>query len=302
MDLKRLRTFVTVADCGTVSAAAHLLRITQPALSRQIKDLQAEFGVPLFDQVGRGLRLTAEGAELVETSRALLGQADALLEHARSLSRGDVGELKVGATAHTIAHVFPSFLRDFNARYPRVHVSTVEAGGIDQWELLRRGALHAAIAVLDGVGDEFLVHASLPVSFLVAFDPRRTVLPRDKVEIQDLAGLPLLLLKPGFGTRKMFDAACRLERMTPSIFLESTSPATLLALVRERHGAAIVPATAQLARRGLQLRRLHLHGRPLTVEVGVVWQRDRRLPRYAEDFSATLAAHLRAAMSRTMPD
>ena len=56
MDLKRLRTFVMVAEQGTVSSASERLRITQPALSRQLQDLQAEFGVQLFDQVGRRLR------------------------------------------------------------------------------------------------------------------------------------------------------------------------------------------------------------------------------------------------------
>src|SRR5215472_476490 len=101
MDLKRLRTFVTVAEQGTVSSASERLRITQPALSRQLQDLQAEFGVQLFDQVGRRLRLTTEGAELLPTCRTLLRQADDVLEHARSLADGESGELRVGATAHT---------------------------------------------------------------------------------------------------------------------------------------------------------------------------------------------------------
>jgi DNA-binding transcriptional LysR family regulator len=76
MDLKRLRTFVTVADRGTVSGAAQALRITQPALSRQLQDLREEFGVPLFEQVGRRLQLTTEGADLLPTCRSLLTQAD----------------------------------------------------------------------------------------------------------------------------------------------------------------------------------------------------------------------------------
>jgi LysR family transcriptional regulator, cyn operon transcriptional activator len=100
MDLKRLRTFVTVAERGTVSGAAETLRVTQPVLSRQLQYLQAEFGLPLFDQVGRRLRLTTEGAELLKHSRALLGQVDALMEHARSLSEGDSGEFRVGADPH----------------------------------------------------------------------------------------------------------------------------------------------------------------------------------------------------------
>src|SRR6516225_2592160 len=80
MDLRRLRTFVVVAEQGTVSSAATTLRITQPALSRQLQDLQAEFGVRLFDHVGRRLRLTAEGAELVPTCRGRLlgGKADGI--------------------------------------------------------------------------------------------------------------------------------------------------------------------------------------------------------------------------------
>ena len=65
MDLRRLRTFVAVAELGTVSKAALRLRITQPALSRQIMDLQQELGLRLFDRVGRGLVLTAEGEQFL---------------------------------------------------------------------------------------------------------------------------------------------------------------------------------------------------------------------------------------------
>src|SRR5215831_7173287 len=137
MDLKRLRTFVVVAEQGTVSGAAKTLRITQPALSRQLQDLQAEFGVRLFDHVGRRLRLTAEGAELVPTCRNLLSQADHVLEHARSLAHGDSGELNVGAPPHLIASVFPGFLRQFAAKYPRVRVKIINAAG----RTTRRGRL-----------------------------------------------------------------------------------------------------------------------------------------------------------------
>src|SRR3974377_781950 len=140
MDLRRLRTFVVVTEQGTVSSAAKTLRITQPALSRQLQDLQAEFGVGLFIRVGRRLRLCAEGAELVTTCRNLLRQADNVLEHARSLAQGDSGELNVGATPHMIASVFPGFLRQFAAKYPHVRVKTVEAGSVDQLELMGGGA------------------------------------------------------------------------------------------------------------------------------------------------------------------
>src|SRR5439155_18390169 len=73
VDLRRLRTFVAVAELGTVSRAALRLRITQPALSRQIGDLEREFGVKLFDRVGRRLMLTSVGEQVLDDCRGVLG-------------------------------------------------------------------------------------------------------------------------------------------------------------------------------------------------------------------------------------
>ena len=98
MDLKRLRTFVTVAEQGTVSNAAVRLRITQPALSRQLQELQQELGLRLFERVGRRLVLTSEGEQLLEDCRNLLGYASSLGERVQLLRHGDIGVLKVAAS------------------------------------------------------------------------------------------------------------------------------------------------------------------------------------------------------------
>ena len=95
MDLRRLRTFVTVAELGTVSRAAVHLRIGQPALSRQISDLQQELGLRLFDRVGRLLVLTAQGEQLLVDCRRVLTDLAAVRERADVLRRGDRGVLKI---------------------------------------------------------------------------------------------------------------------------------------------------------------------------------------------------------------
>src|SRR5437773_1625922 len=105
MDLRRLKTFVAVAELGTVSKAALHLRIGQPALSRQISDLQRELGLRLFDRVGRGLVLTAEGEQFLGDCRAVLGHVDVLGERVEVLRRGDRGVLKVAAPPQTIESV-----------------------------------------------------------------------------------------------------------------------------------------------------------------------------------------------------
>jgi DNA-binding MarR family transcriptional regulator len=105
MNLKHVRTFVAVAETGTVSAAAESLRITQPALSRQIQSLQLEVGLRLFDQVNRRLVLTSNGEEFLRHCRALVAHADATLASAQSLGRGKTGVLRVGAAPQTIAAI-----------------------------------------------------------------------------------------------------------------------------------------------------------------------------------------------------
>src|SRR3954454_14018185 len=118
MDLKHLRTFVTVAEQGTVSKAAIRLRIAQPALSRQIIDFEAELGIHLFDRVGRRLRLSSEGEQFLENCRHVLGQVNLLTDRAQELRRGDSGELKVAASPQMIDNVFAQFLHRYAKHYP----------------------------------------------------------------------------------------------------------------------------------------------------------------------------------------
>ena len=98
MDLRHVRTFVTVAEQGSVSKAALRLHITQPALSRQIKDFQRELGLKLFDRVGRGLVLTSEGESIARRVSRIVDNAETIGERAKTLQRGDTGTLKVAAS------------------------------------------------------------------------------------------------------------------------------------------------------------------------------------------------------------
>src|ERR1043165_7149487 len=132
MDLKRLRTFVTVAELGTVLKAAVRLHIGQPALSRQLGDLQQELGLRLFDRVGRGLVLTAEGEQFLADCRRAFAHIDALRERAEVLRRGDRGVLKVVAPPHTIESILVVFLPRYAERFPNVQVKLTEALGREQ--------------------------------------------------------------------------------------------------------------------------------------------------------------------------
>src|SRR5215467_2113838 len=113
MNLRQALTFVTVAELGTVSKAALRLRTAQPALSRQIIDLEQELGLRLFDRIGRRLLLTGEGAQLIAGCRVLLNCASAVKEQAQLLRRGDTGVLKVAGSPQHIESVLSGFLHHY---------------------------------------------------------------------------------------------------------------------------------------------------------------------------------------------
>src|SRR5882762_7318051 len=145
MDLRRLRTFVAVAEQGSVSKAALRLHLSQPALSRQIGELQQEFGIRLFDRVGRRLVLTSEGEQLLGDCRELLAFAGSLSERAHLLRRGDTAVLRVAASPLQIEAILSTFLHQYARRYPNVQVKLIEAAVSDILPMLERGEVHLGI-------------------------------------------------------------------------------------------------------------------------------------------------------------
>jgi DNA-binding transcriptional LysR family regulator len=300
MDLRRLRTFVAVAELGTVSKAAVRLRIGQPALSRQIADLQQELGLKLFDHVGRGLVLTAEGEQLLSDCRRVLTDFDVVRERAEVLRRGDRGVLKVAAPPHTIESVLSRFLPRYAERFPNVHVELSEALGPEQSALLERGEVHLGIRLEQG-GPRFDSRVLPPAEALAAGAPSLELGQAGPIDIGHLAAYPLLLLDPGYSIRRLFDAACRLADVEPNILLESRAPHTLLALAEVGQGVAIIPSLQRTDRYNLQIVRVTHRRKPIQERVAIQWDKRRPLPGFAESFSEALVDYMHEVLPITHP-
>jgi len=301
MDLKRLRTFVVVADLGTVSKAALRLRISQSALSRQISDLEYECGFKLFDRIGRRLFLTTRGEELLGDCRGVLAQVGSLGERIELLKRGGSGVLKVAAPPQTIESVLSGFLPRFGKQLPNVRVKLTEALGMDQVPLLERGEVHIGIRHDQGVNPWF---ESILLPFddvLAGFHPSLHLGRGGVIDIASLAPHPLLLLDSGYSVRRLFNAACRVADVEPNILLESRAPHTLLALAEAGQGVAIIPSVLRINRYRLKVARVTHRRRPLRDRYVIQWDKRRPIPSYAENFCATLAAYMRDVLPITRP-
>lgn len=293
MELRHLRYFIAVVDAGGVSRAAARLNISQPALSRQIRDLEIELGVSLFERRSGRLVLTGEGEDLVLRGRELLGGAESLRERAQALRGGDAGIIRVGVAPLTLQSLLPAFLAHHQRRHPKVDVRLFEDSPGNLWARLERGELSVAISFPghEGLGSRLL----FPVCALALMSPSRRLARRNTLEVGELAGERLLLLGQQYLTRQWFDTACRRGHVRPIIALESLTPHVLVALASVDYGIAIVPSHTPFDRRELRAARLAQHGTVLGAWAAIAWDRDRFQPPFVERFIEEVVKHARRA-------
>jgi DNA-binding transcriptional LysR family regulator len=297
MDLRQIRTFVTVAELGTVAKASGQLHTAQPALSRQIAQLEDWFGLQLFDRVGRRLLLTSPGEQLLVQCRGLLNHASAVRDHAEHMRRGDAGVLRVLTSPHLIEGIFPEFLHRYAARYPNVQVRLADAAaGLDAFAALERGEVHLVQTLARAVTadhERFAVHPLAPMQMLAACAPALRLGTGARVDIAALAAFPLLQASQDFLMRRNFDAVCRLAGFTPNNVLESRSPHALLAMAEAGHGVAIVPSALRMEHYKLRVLGIAYKGKPLDEPLAIVSDKRRPLPVYAKAFCEMLARHVK---------
>ena len=293
VDLQQLRTFIAITDSGGVARAAQRLHLSQPAASRQLQALEADLGMLLFDRIGRRMRLTSEGEDLVPRARRLLAEAQSLRERARALQSGETGQVRIGATPPMIESVLAGFLGKYRRRHPGIDISVVEDGGAGLIARLARGEVHLAYVP---VGDPRFSGRLLYPIHVMAVLPEAHALSRGRcLDIAKLAGEPLLLLNRSFASRQWFDAACQRANMAANIRLESGAPNVVLGLAEAGYGIAILPSMVQLSRKGL--RALALVDRQASIGqwTRLAWDPQRFLAPYVAAFGEALVSHAQRA-------
>lgn len=147
MELRHLRYFVTVAEEQNITRAAAKLHISQPPLSRQIRDLEAELGVALLERGARAVRLTEAGRVFIEEARAVIQRVDEACRVVRAVAAGVKGELVVGYAPSPTVEILPKALRAFQASLPGVRVGLRDLTSGEMVSALKEGIIHLALMV-----------------------------------------------------------------------------------------------------------------------------------------------------------
>jgi LysR family transcriptional regulator, cyn operon transcriptional activator len=289
MNFRQLQTFVLIAESGGFARAGGRLRLSQPAASRQILALEAELGIPLFDRIGRRIKLTSGGEDLLRRSRRVLQEVESLVERARVLKGGQAGTLRVGSSAFHIETLLADFLPRFRRRHPAVEIDLIEDGGARIPERLRRGDIHLGLTILSD--EDFGMRLLAPGGSLAIVSPKHRLAGKKVLEITELADESLLLLRRDFASRVQFDTACHMARIKPRVILESAMPYALMALARTGNDVAIVPSNVRIPRGSVRVLPLVHRGASIGQWTFVFWHKQRYLPPYAEQFIDELVVY-----------
>jgi len=247
MNLRDLKYIIAVADCNHFGKAAERCFVSQPTLSGQIKKVEQELGVAIFERTNRSVDITAVGREILHHARLMMEQADAIQQLALAHQDPIAGPLRVGAIPTLSPYLMPLILAPLRKSHPQMKlVLSEELTDV----LLRRLSNHEIDAALLATAvdeQEFASIALFDEPFWVAYPRQHRFYTLDKLSLRDLEQENILLLAEGHCLAQQAMEACHLSERTASgdmADLRAASLETLIQLVAAGFGITLVPALA----------------------------------------------------------
>jgi len=277
MDLRRLRYFVVVAEESSFSRAAERLHIAQPPLSHQIKQLEQELGVRLFERSNRGVWLTEAGALLLEEARRIFVQLDQTVRAVRRVGHGQVGRLTLGFVPSSSNEALPPILHAFRERVPGVELFLREMRPDRVVQRLHERQIDVGFVYLPLNDPSLEIECITRESLVVALPEAHPLASKGRVELQALAEESFILparYQRMPGLYGQVTEACRQAGFTPNAVQKDVwLMQTIVGLVAGGIGVALVPCSLQnIPRRGVAYK--PIRGLSPTVELGMIWRRD----------------------------
>jgi DNA-binding transcriptional LysR family regulator len=250
MELRHLRYFVAVAEELNFRRAAERLHVTRPALSKQIKDLEAQAGVRLLERDTVRVSLTDAGAIFLAASRNILADVGRAIELARGAQDGRQGQLRIGSAGQIASGFLPEALKAFGDEFPGVEVSFVEMTPVEQLAALADDGIHLAFAYGRDAGRTPGLSSMLLVTsrFGVAVSKRHPFARRPSLRLADLAGAAMLCVGEASASphRREIRRIHGEEGAVPGTIRQIPGFESLLTMIAADQGLSLLPELLDL--------------------------------------------------------
>lgn len=291
MDIRQLRYFLAIAKEEQITRAAKTLNMEQPPLSRQLKLMEQELGVTLFERNGKQLKLTQAGAILQKKAESLLHQLNETITEIQEINQGLRGTLSIGSVFSCVS-LLPKKIRHFRERYSSVIFKILEGDHFTLGEYLENRDIELVITRLpfesNYATDKYAIFR-LPSDPFVVVVPQEWSDSQPSIRMKDIASLPLLALKSDktVGLNEKIVNECRRFGFEPNIVCECSSVAIIIALIVAGIGATILPKSVMSSFPISEIKMLDILDTTFQSEVGVVWLKERYLSKSAQAFIDT---------------
>ena len=244
MNTRQLQYAITLAKVRNFSQVADMLHISQPALSKQIINLEGELGIKIFDRSTTPLSLTAAGEYFIREAEELCYREEQLLHSMGQFKSGEVGRLTIGITPFRSSYLIPQVVKKIRDQYPGIQVKLHEAGSAQLRKDAQEGKFDFAVVNLP-VDEAALEVMPLESDRLVLVIPREQAafygLPEKDLNFADCRELPFVVVGQAQEMRQLFDQLCSLAEFSPNVAAEVVSLTTAWAMVCAGVGATILP-------------------------------------------------------------
>lgn len=289
MELLQLKYFLTVARCEHVTEAAGKLHVTQSSLSKTIQRLEDDLGVPLFDRIGRKLRLNDFGKTFLQRTEKALFELEQGKREIADLSNPDQGTLQLAVTT---ASTLPGILREFRKNKPDIqfHVQMVSLENMSK--LLHRGEVDFCLSSPPIQGDDIECQILYDDPIVVAVPMGHRYADRSSIQLTELKDERFVGVKQGYGVRDMVDSICQSVGFLPKYVYEGDEPARLTALVEAEIGLAFIPSTARNPHE--RIRYLQVEEHQLVREIALLSHKNRYISKAALEFRSVVMDYFSA--------
>lgn len=241
--IAQLRAFVTVAETGHFGHAALQLRMSQPAVSVQIRGLEKSLGVTLFERLPRGVRLTEEGSALLPRARVALGSIDDLVRSAGSMT-GEMGQIRIGAIPTMAPYLLPTLVSTLRGIQPNLEVRLTEHRTEQLIARLHEHSIDLGLLAMPVDDPSLEAIAVADDAFYLAVPTSDSLAGRSGLGLSALHSADVLLLEDGHCLRDQTEEVCRLAGVGGMIDAGSASLATVCQMVAGGLGITLLPASA----------------------------------------------------------
>ena len=281
--LKQLRAFCEAARHGSISRAAERIRSSQPAVSMQVRALEEELGVALFERRGPRIALTRVGQSFYRAAVPVvegLARLPALFVEERE--GGTPRWLRIGAGQVSAAYLLPGPLERFRARHPAARIEVRTGTGPQRLEWLRRFELDAAVGVVDAGAPGIEFHHLRTSTMVLATPADHPLVGRGPVEPAALNHLVFIAPTPAQRARRLQDALLQVHGVTPRVLVEVDGWGTILNHVAAGVGVAFVPDVCVAGTEGVTT--VAVNARPVPRVYGIAVRRERLMSLAARHF------------------